>query len=80
LTSLRGFIAQFEATNVPTLEILSKAAKEGWSSEEVLNKLLEEAGQIRMARAIFKAFRQAAILLGVVITIDALLSILPIIH
>jgi hypothetical protein len=74
----KGFIAQFEVKDVPSLKVLSQEAlskaPEGSFSEEVLKKLYEDGDQLKMARIIFIAFRGAAIILSIVITLAVLFS------
>jgi hypothetical protein len=69
-----GFIAEFDARDVASLQLLRRAAEEESSAEEVLKNLSEGGGQPWMARTIFNAFQVAAIILSVVITIAVLLS------
>jgi hypothetical protein len=71
-----GFIAQFEPQNAKSLQILRQAKQGGWSSEKVLNELLEHGDQLGMARTIFRAFEGAAITVAAVIAIAVLLLVL----
>ena len=64
-----GFIAQFDAKEIPPLKPFRDAAEKKWSSEKLLNKLAERNDQLRMAKRILIAFGVAAIGLCVVITI-----------
>jgi hypothetical protein len=71
-----SFIAMFDPKHAPPLRVLSEGAKQGRSSEEVLDDLLEGSDQLMMANRIFRTFKAAGITLGAVIVIAGLLSIL----
>jgi hypothetical protein len=68
------FIAQFGPKHADTLQVLEQADDEKWPLEKVLNKVLEKAGQLRMARNTFRLFGVAATFLGVVIAAVMVLS------